>query len=187
MEAYNKMKNLFKIFYRSLIVGLLKLLVFIDFMGLQMSRKFGRHKNVFSALDVVESYLNGIQSKVCKIDGFSTKKEFIFYTPNSMTKFRADTFFTKEPEILDWINTYGKNGDFWDIGSNVGLYAIYFAKSHFKHEVFAFEPSPFNLKQLSKNIQANNATGAISVMPVALSDKVCFQELSFGSEIEVEL
>ena len=38
-------------------------------------------------------------------------QEFSFYVPNRINYFRADTFSTKEPETLDWIDTknYQKN------------------------------------------------------------------------------
>ena len=52
-----------------------------------------------------------------------------FFTPNAICQFRADTFSTKEPEMLEWIDDYGDNGVFFDIGANIGLYSVYFAKN----------------------------------------------------------
>ena len=54
------------------------------------------------------------------------KYKFKFYTPNWLCRYRANTFSTKEPETLAWIDTYGSNGVFFDIGANVGLYSIYY-------------------------------------------------------------
>ena len=34
-----------------------------------------------------------------------------FYTVNSLTKFRAETFFEKEPDTIKWIKNYNDNGD----------------------------------------------------------------------------
>src|SRR6478609_10692627 len=48
---------------------------------------------------------------------------FSFYTPNALNLYRAKTFSTKEPEKLEWIDQYAKEGDtFFDIGANIGLY-----------------------------------------------------------------
>ena len=62
------------------------------------------------------------------------------YTPNEMCKMRADTFSTKEPEILKWIDEHGSESSFWDIGANIGLYSLYYAKSK-PGSVISFEPS----------------------------------------------
>lgn len=41
---------------------------------------------------------------------------------------RAFSFFTEEPETIAWLDTLKPGGVLWDIGANVGLYAIYAAK-----------------------------------------------------------
>ena len=52
-------------------------------------------------------------------------KETIFFTPNYTTKWRVETIFKKEPETLDWIDTFRKFDNkkiiFWDIGANIIL------------------------------------------------------------------
>ena len=60
-----------------------------------------------------------------------------------MCYWRVKTFSTKEPEIIKWIDGFDENCQFWDIGSNIGLYSCYAAK---KINVMSFEPSVFNLK-----------------------------------------
>ena len=54
-------------------------------------------------------------------------KEIKFFVPNQLLNWRVDTFFTKEPETLEWIDNFEKkeNLTFWDIGANIGLYSIY--------------------------------------------------------------
>ena len=91
------------------------------------------------------------------------------YTPNAMCKMRADTFSTKEPEVLRWIDNYGSDASFWDIGANIGLYSIYYALS-MPGKVFAFEPSVFNLKQLTKNITVNEISTKININPIPLAN-----------------
>lgn len=162
----------------------MRILRSLDELGRYVSLKLGRHRNVLSVLDLVEIYISELSRKSSYIYESGVEKTFEIFTPNSMTRFRSDTFFTKEPEILVWIEEFGHHGDLWDVGANVGLYSIFFAKTHPTNNVYAFEPSPFNLKQLTKNIRVNYLVGQISVLPIALSNKTALQELSFGSDTE---
>ena len=43
-----------------------------------------------------------------------------FFTPNSHTLWRARTFFTKEPDTLEWIRGFGEGEVLLDVGANVG-------------------------------------------------------------------
>ena len=38
---------------------------------------------------------------------------------------RAETLFTKEPDMIDWIDSFPEDFVLWDIGANVGIYSIY--------------------------------------------------------------
>ena len=75
--------------------------------------------------------------------------EMQFCVPNSLNSYRAKTFSSKEPETLEWIESFNKKSIFWDIGANIGLYSIYAAKYN-NVQVYAFEPSVFNLEFLAK-------------------------------------
>ena len=100
-------------------------------------------------------------------------QKITFFTPNAITKYRAKTFSTKEPETLDWIDSFDENAVMWDIGANIGIYSIYAAKVK-NVKVFAFEPSVFNLEFLAKNIYVNDLSTQIFIMPVALSNQSGF-------------
>ena len=81
------------------------------------------------------------------------------------------TFFTKEPETLNWIDSF--SGDkivFWDIGANIGLYSIYAASKHSNIEIISFEPSVNNLRILSRNIYKNKLVSKIKIFQLPLSD-----------------
>ena len=108
-----------------------------------------------------------------KIEKISIKgnKNLFFFVPNDLTQFRAKTFFTKEPDTLNWIDGFKKNSVFWDVGSNIGLYSCYAAKKK-NCNVFAFEPSYFNLPLLTKNINYNKIQSKVSIIPLPLSDKI---------------
>lgn len=92
-----------------------------------------------------------------------------FATPNSLNRWRISTFSSKEPETLEWINTFTDGSVLWDIGANVGLYACY-AATRKNCTVFAFEPSVFNLELLARNIFLNNLTDKVTIFPLPLSD-----------------
>jgi FkbM family methyltransferase len=106
------------------------------------------------------------------------------YTPNSMCLYRAETFSSKEPETLDWIEEFGKNGaTLFDIGANVGLYTIFHNKVN-EGKCVSFEPSFFNLKLLLKNINVNNCQNLTTVITNPLSDKTNYSNFSYGSTVE---
>jgi len=96
--------------------------------------------------------------------------DIYLHTPNFLLRYRHKTFFSKEPETLNWIDGFNPNSIFFDIGANVGLYSIYAAlKKDMK--VFAFEPSFFNLEFLARNIFRNDLNDKINILPIALNDK----------------
>lgn len=94
---------------------------------------------------------------------------FDFATPNALNDWRVETFSTKEPETLRWIDAIPCGATLWDIGANVGLYSCYAAKAR-DCRVVAFEPSVFNLELLARNLFLNGLTGKVTIVPLALSD-----------------
>lgn len=99
-----------------------------------------------------------------------------FSTPNALNQFRADTFSTKEPETLEWIDKFPQGCVVWDIGANVGLYSCYAAKAR-GCRVFAFEPSVFNLEILARNIFLNDLTDRVTIVPLPLSEGLALSTL----------
>ena len=103
-----------------------------------------------------------------KRSGEGSEINFRIHAPNATCRFRADSFSTKEPETLEWIEQWGGDGAFFDVGANIGLYSLYFAKL-FSSQVYAFEPSALNLGLLAKNIALNELSDQIVVMPIPLT------------------
>jgi len=118
---------------------------------------------------IIEILINKLMNKTIEIEHEGINLRFT--VPNTLNKFRVNTFSTKEPETLQWIDDFHNGCTFWDIGANVGLYSIYAAKQK-KCQVFSFEPSVFNLELLARNIFLNDLQNKISIIPIALSDKL---------------
>ena len=95
-------------------------------------------------------------------------KPFYLATPNFLMRYRHKTFFSKEPETIQWIDGFKKGSTFFDIGANIGLYSIYAAETS-NANVYAFEPSFFNLEFLARNIYYNKLVQKINIIPIALN------------------
>ena len=91
-----------------------------------------------------------------------------FFVPNEVCRYRAETFSTKEPETLEWLDRYGREGALYDIGANVGIYSIYYAKTH-PGTVYAFEPSVLNLGLLGRNVSLNGVSSQVVIVPNPLT------------------
>ena len=110
-------------------------------------------------------------------------KKIKFFTPNQLISWRVDTFFSKEPETLEWIDSFEKKENliFWDIGANIGLFSIYNSLKNEKSTTIAFEPSSSNLRTLTRNISINNLEKNIKVFSQPLTNKEnIFQEMNEG-------
>tara|TARA_B100000963_G_scaffold139574_1_gene121526 strand:+ start:5036 stop:5863 length:828 start_codon:yes stop_codon:yes gene_type:complete len=121
------------------------------------------------------------QNLICekKING---QKIFLFI-PNYSTYWRANSFLTREPDTIKWIDTFDENLCFWDIGSCVGQFSIYSSK--FKNsDVVSFEPSTSNLRILSRNIYINNLQEKIKIMPFLLNSNDGFNLFGENKFIE---
>ena len=105
-----------------------------------------------------------------------------FLVPNSLNRYRIKTFATKEPETLEWIESFNEDSIFWDIGANIGLYSIYAAKYN-NAQVYAFEPSVFNLEFLAKNIYKNTLSEKVRIFPLALSNHPGFNLFKMNNPV----
>ena len=124
--------------------------------------------NIFPQLKGVgrQQLINHIDSDVQQTKHGSAS--FKLYTPNHICNFRHATFSTKEPEMLEWIEEYG-GGVFFDIGANIGIYSIFYTQVK-QGNVYSFEPSVFNLRQLAKNISVNKLSERITIISNPLSE-----------------
>lgn len=92
----------------------------------------------------------------------------LFSCENRLTLWRAETFFKKEPDTLEWIDSMRPGDILFDVGANVGLYTLYAARKGVK--VYAFEPESQNYAILNRNIYLNLLQDNVVALNVALSD-----------------
>jgi len=86
---------------------------------------------------------------------------------------RAETYATKEPDTIAWIDEFFREGDVvYDVGANIGQYSLYAARRlHGQCAVHAFEPEALNYAKLNRNIVLNGLTGVIVPYCLAISDE----------------
>lgn len=125
-----------------------------------------------------DQVINNALNKTQQVDHGGVS--LIFSVSNWVNKYRADSFSTKEPETLEWIDGLPEGSVLWDIGANVGLYSCYAAKRR-GVRVFAFEPSVFNLESLARNIYLNGLVERITIVPLPLSDALAVNRLNMTS------
>ena len=155
------MKKIFKIILKKLAKGLITIL---------NTNRIGRYFSERLAKYIFD------QKRVIKYNNV----QLVFYSPNRINKFRIETFSSKEPETLKWIEKFSGNSVLWDIGANVGLYSCYAAKLK-NINVYAFEPSVFNLEILTKNIFLNQLSNNVTIVPFPLTDKLKETEFKMTS------
>ncbi len=169
-----------KKFFKFLILSPPKLILYLV-------RKYAYLLDYFLKIDIASQIFSSSflefenrTQRVVHINNNKREVNLDLYTPNAMCKMRADTFSSKEPEILSWIDKHGGDHSFWDIGSNIGLYSIYYGLTQ-SGRVVSFEPSVFNLKQLAKNISLNGLSEKIDLNPIPLSDSTGYAEFAVSS------
>ena len=133
-----------------------KFIVFLNFLFFKITKR--------NFLFYLKQFLRENSYQTIKILG----QNISFFVPNNLTKWRVETFFSKEPETLEWIDNFENGGGdkkiiFWDIGGNIGLYSIYAALKHQNIDVTTFEPSTSNLQTLSRNISINKLNEKIKI------------------------
>lgn len=98
-----------------------------------------------------------------------------FHCPNDLTRWRVQTFFIKEPETLEWIDSFSADETFWDIGANMGIYSLYAAAKGAK--VLAFEPSGANFYTLNMSILESNLSNKVTAYCLAFAEQESANQL----------
>ncbi|HZQ71811.1 MAG TPA: FkbM family methyltransferase [Burkholderiales bacterium] len=93
-----------------------------------------------------------------------------FGTPNDMTRWRAESLYTKEPVTIEWLRAMPAGSVFLDVGANVGLYTVFAALAR-EARVFAFEPESQNYALLNENLRLNGLGDKVTAICAGLSDR----------------
>ena len=94
------------------------------------------------------------------------------------TRMRANTFSSKEPETIAWIESFNDGDTLMDIGANVGAYSLFAALRG--HEVMSIEPDALNFALLNLNVAYNKFSGKITPYALAMHSKQKLSVLNTG-------
>ena len=103
-----------------------------------------------------------------------------FHCLGELPLWRARTLLTKEPETIEWIDSFEAGDTYWDVGANIGIYSLYAAISR-KVRVLAFEPSASNYLLLNRNIELNGLAEHLQAYCLAFSDVTRLDRLNMLS------
>lgn len=81
---------------------------------------------------------------------------------------RYETLLDKEPETIEWIDSFEPGDTMWDIGANIGIYSIYAGLNGIR--TFAFEPHFANYHELCAHVGLNGLQDLVSPLCLAFSD-----------------
>ena len=124
-----------------------------------------------------------VLSRMLKTKKVDTKanSDFKIYVSSNHEIFRAKTFNTKEPEMIEWIKSFGNNErsqsfTFYDVGANIGIYSLFVANMYPNSKVLSFEPEALNFSSLCRNINLNNLDN-VNPYQIGLSNEAGFVNL----------
>ncbi|WP_417826647.1 FkbM family methyltransferase [Thalassospira povalilytica] len=136
-----------------------------------------------SILDQLISIADSVQRYSVKRNEITAVTEgYSLWTQNSLEEYRCKSFRTKEAETVAWIEQVMQDGDvLYDVGANIGLYAIFAGLIHPNSTVYAFEPLARNFNRLCENIQLNNS-GNVVPLHIALSNVSRIDQMHVSDE-----
>ena len=93
---------------------------------------------------------------------------------HELSAWRSETFYSKEPETLKWLEFFAVINHNYeiliDVGANIGIYTLYWL--HFPNtRAIAIEPFDENIRLLSKNIRMNNFMTRVDIISKPLSSQ----------------
>jgi FkbM family methyltransferase len=86
---------------------------------------------------------------------------------------------TREPETIAWIDAFETPCIYWDIGANVGEFALHAALRR-GVSVLAFEPSAANYAAFCRNIQVNQRDEQVQAFCIALNSQTRLGRLNLS-------
>jgi len=134
-------------------------------------RQYQHYKNreLYRLLDNIDHFLD--EDPVLKIDEFNG----VFYMSAKSHLFRRMILERKyEPELIDCCEKYiDTSRDVIDVGANIGMFSVYFAKKiNDDCKVLAVEPVKNAFDRLQKNIKINDCKNKVVSFNGVASDRI---------------
>jgi FkbM family methyltransferase len=100
----------------------------------------------------------------------NTLIEYDFHSAIGQCMFFGGAFEQDEIEFFTRALAHEAKPVVLDVGANIGLHSIHWARANRTASIFAFEPSPATGKILRRNLQRNSLDKKIELIPLAVSD-----------------
>jgi FkbM family methyltransferase len=139
-------------------------------------------RSIKSIYRLVNRCINSLWDKRLDVDlpvRVSGRKVFKIHDYGIITRYRASSFESKEPETIDWIDSFAPGESLLDIGANIGVYSLYAASKG--SYVVAMEPDALNYALLNLNIRLNNFGKTILPYSVAVHNEAKFSKFNISS------
>jgi FkbM family methyltransferase len=90
---------------------------------------------------------------------------------------RAETFWSKEPETIEWLKFFGNTENLHsivlvDVGANIGIYTLYWCSLNRNLRAISIEPFDENYKLLVSNVDMNDFTDRVKFLKQPLSSQI---------------
>jgi len=92
---------------------------------------------------------------------------------------RYETLLDKEPETIEWIDSFLPGETLWDVGANVGIYSIYAAARGTR--TWGFEPHFANYHQFCETIALNGLQDFVTPLCIAFAEGKSVSEMHLAS------
>jgi FkbM family methyltransferase len=102
-----------------------------------------------------------------------------FETPSARSLHDPWSLYDDEPETIRWLDSLPADAVLWDIGANIGVFALYAARAR-GLRVFAFEPSASSYAVLTRNIEINDLSDRINAYCLAFSGDTRLDHLNMA-------
>ncbi len=110
----------------------------------------------------------------------------LFHCPDKEALEYPRTLLTREPDTIAWIDGFGPGEVLWDVGANVGAYALYAAKRT-GAPVLAFEPAAATFALLVRNVELNRLDALVRPYCLAIAGETRLDSLNmahtYGSSV----
>ena len=128
-------------------------------------------------------FSQALLDETCEIDTPGGPLKFVILGRGS--SIRAMSVLRKQPATIAWIDSFTAGSVFWDVGANVGVYALYAARRG-GAKVVAFEPAAVNFFLLAANCEANGLDAQVDCLLIGLGSEKAIGHMSVSQFVPAE-